>query len=257
MTPSRLHLARALRLTLGLLLTPLAASAQAPTQAAEDEEPVRSVSVDLNGDGKKDAATLDWKEGAATYTLQVGKSRLKGRGDEGYVGELTVVDLDKGDAFKELRVDVEMEWDERRVDLYGFDGKQLKLLGILHKPIQAHGNGVVLSDEWRGFWSQRDKYVLNREQWRLDLVPQPFYYVGDEIRVTASFPLLFSPKGKDVVAQLAANTKIRVLAADPSVSDKQSWFLVKSSTGLVGWVASESLTRNTEGLLFSDSAPSP
>ncbi len=230
---------RALAVTTCLLLAPLGAAAR---------EPVKSLSEDLNGDGRKDAATLKWKEGDSSYVLQLGTSRLQGRGDEVKVEGLTVIDLDTSDKRKELLVHVELPWDERRIDLYGFDGAQLKHLGSVPTLTQAHGNGIFLSDDWWGFWNRRDKYVLDRERWKVERVPQDLYYVGEEARVTTSFPLTFDRSGKDVVAQLATNTKIRVLAADTSIPGKLPWFLVKSSTGLVGWAEGEALTHFTDGL---------
>ena len=234
---------RTFAVTTFLLLTPLGAIAR---------EPVSALSEDLNGDGKKETVSLKWKEGDSNYVLKTGGSTVQGRGDEARVEGVSVVDLNTSDKWKELVVHIELPWDEHRLDLYGFDGKDLKLLGSVPTLSQAHGNGIFLSDDWWGFWNRRDKYVLNREKWKIERIPQNVYYVGEEATVTTSFPLTFDRSGKDVVANLATNSEILVLAADPAIPGKLPWFLVKSSTGLLGWAEGEALTQYTTGLPFHE-----
>jgi hypothetical protein len=232
-------LRRTLALTATLLLCPALVQAH---------EPVKSLSVDLNGDGKPESIQLRWREGDPTYVLQAGSVSIQGRGDERTVEGVTVIDLDTREPTRELVVHVTLPLDERRMDLYGFDGKALRPLGSVPAITQTHGNGILLSDDWWGFWTRRDKYVLNREQWRLERVRQPYYYVGQEARVLQSFPLAFDRTGAPVVAHLAPDSTIQVLAADTSIPGQYPWFLVKSSTGLLGWAEGQTLVRNTQGL---------
>ena len=232
-------LRRTLALTATLLLCPPLAQAR---------EPVKSLSVDLDGDGRPEAVRLRWREGDTAYVLQAGEASLQGRGNEGTVEGVSVIDLDTREPARELVVHVTLPPDEQRLDLYGFDGKALRPLGSVPAITQTHGNGILLADDWWGFWTRRDKYVLDRAHWRLERVRQPYYYVGQEARVVQSFPLAFDRTGAQVVAQLAPDSTIRVLAADTSIPGQFPWFLVKSSTGLLGWAEGQTLVRSTQGL---------
>ena len=88
--------------------------------------------------------------------------------------QLDVVDLDSSDKWKELAVSTGEVDSEHRVYLFGYDGKKLKALGSVHALTEARGNGIILSDSWKGFWSAREKYVLKRAEWTLERVPQEF-----------------------------------------------------------------------------------
>src|SRR5687768_3831618 len=110
---------------------------------AHAEDPVKSTSADLNGDGKPEAISVDWK---------VDDSEVRG---------ITVVDLDSGDKFKEVAVHMGLTDSDASVTVYGFDGKALKELGNVHALTEARGNGIILSDTWVGFWNLRQKYTLD------------------------------------------------------------------------------------------------
>jgi hypothetical protein len=53
------------------------------------------------------------------------------------------------------------------------------------------------------------------------------------------------------VATLAQDSRIQVLAADPSGRPGEELYLVKSSTGLLGWASRADLEGKTEGLPFA------
>lgn len=234
----------AISITAFLLLAPL---------PARSEEPVKSTSSDLNGDGKPEAISLQWDEDAPQYVLKVGNATVRGKSQNTEVRGVTVVDLDSGDKWKEIAVHMGLNEGDTNCTLYGFDGQSLKELGNVHALSEVRGNGIVLSDTWTGFWNRREKYVLDHKAWKLNHVPQDLYYVGAEATVKQSFPLMYSRTDKTVVANLAQNSKIQVLVAEPvrAESDLQLWYLVKSSTGLVGWVRTQDLAEKTEGLSWA------
>ncbi len=239
-------------------LAPLAAAAllSAPALAAPTPSPL---SADLDGDGKPETIALRWTEDNPRFTLQVGGASLPVDTGTGTRFEVEVVDLDKGDTWKELVVSATGEVDsEHRVYFFGYDGKALKRLGDIHTfdPEKLGGNGIVLSDTWEGFWTRRNKYVLDRKQWKLREVPQEFYAVGVEATVKQSFPLTFGrgagAKETTQVALLAKDSRIQVLLAAPSPQKgKGPAFLIKSTTGLLGWTTQTELEQKTEGLPFA------
>ncbi|WP_375755663.1 hypothetical protein [Corallococcus exercitus] len=226
----------------------------APALAQKNDEPVTSASVDLDGDGKPEAVSFTaGKDGQ--FTLKAGAATLQANASGNDVSGFTVVDLDTGDKWKELLVhSLGNTDDDHRFFLYGYDGKALKSLGDVHALTEAKGNGIVLVDRWMGFWQKRDKYTLDRKAWKLVHVPQELYAVGVdasaagvEATVKKSFPLAQGRTGSAVVATTAQGSKVRVLAA--SVPAKgEVWYLVKSSTGLLGWVRGNVLVESTDGL---------
>jgi len=96
--------------------------------------------------------------------------------------------------------------------------------------------------------------VLDRTaQWKLREVPQEFYFVGAEGTVKRSFPITFDRTARSApVANLAQGSRIQVLLAAPSAQQGQPpHYLVKSTTGLVGWTTHAELEQKTEGLPFA------
>ncbi|RKH93237.1 hypothetical protein D7Y04_41255 [Corallococcus sp. AB038B] len=221
--------------------------------SAQNSEFVKSAQVDLDGDGKPDAVSLTAGEDGK-FTLKVGGATLKGDASGNEVPGFQVVDLDTGDKWKELLVQTLGELDDgHRYFVYGYDGKAVKLLGNVHALTEAKGNGIVLVDRWMAFWQKRDKYTLDRKAWKLVHVPQELYAVtaepGKEVTATVkkSFPLTQSRTGSAVLATTAQGSKVTVLAA--SVPAKgEVLYLVRSSTGLLGWVPGNVLVESTDGL---------
>ncbi|RYZ37143.1 MAG: hypothetical protein EOO71_29155 [Myxococcaceae bacterium] len=234
-------------LSSAVLLSAAPAGAQ---PGARNDAPVKSANVDLDGDGKPDAVSLT--PGAdGKFTLNVGAATVHGNAAGNEVSGFTVVDLDTGDKWKELLVhsvgDVD---DDHRFFLYGYDGKGVKALGDVRALTEAKGNGIVLVDTWMGFWHRREKYALDRKAWKLNLVPQELYAVGVEATVKKSFPLAQARTGSAVVATTAQGSKVQVMAASvPAKGDADDvWYLVRSSSGLLGWVRGKALVECTEGL---------
>ncbi|QRN93327.1 hypothetical protein JRI60_29510 [Archangium violaceum] len=216
---------------------------------AHADEPVMSTSADLDGDGKPEAISIQWKEGDRQFVLKVGGATLRGKAEDTEVHGVTVIDIDGGDKWKEVSVHTGLTESDASSTVYGFDGKALKELGRVRALSEVRGNGIVLSDSWMGFWNRREKYTLDRKAWKLNLVPQELYYVGAEASVKQSFPIVRSRTDSAPVANLAQGSKIQVLAAPPiGPKDKEPWYLVKSSTGLLGWARQRDLSDKTDGL---------
>lgn len=214
-----------------------------PSQAAA---PAR---VDLDGDGKPETLTVRWDLDQGGFTLQVGGAEVTVKTEDPNEGGLEVVDLEGSDKWKEVAITTGMTDSDHRVFLYGFDGKTLKALGEVHALTEAKGNGIILSDTWMGFWNKREKYVLDRPSWKVRQVSQPLYFVGVEAKVKQSFALVQGRGDKTPVAILAPESRIQVLAADTSA--RPVLYLVKSSTGLLGWALGTDLEKNTQGLPFA------
>ncbi|WP_164010706.1 hypothetical protein [Pyxidicoccus trucidator] len=232
-------------MTLTLLTAPLA-------RAQDAQEPAKSASADLNGDGKPEAISLEWDEKKDQFVLKAGGATVRGDTSGNEPIGVTVVDLDSGDKRKELAVHTgETDYD-KQARLYAFDGKALKALGSVPALTEAKGNGIILSDSWQGFWNRRDKFALDAKAGKVSEVPQELYAVGVEATVKQSFPLARSRTDKAAVAMLAQGSRIQVLAAAPASKKGGDYlYLVKSSTGLLGWATAKDLQEKTEGLPFA------
>ncbi|WNG14303.1 hypothetical protein [Cystobacter fuscus] len=114
--------------------------------------------------------------------------------------------------------------------------------------MEIRGNGIVLVDDWMGFWHRRDKYVLEAKKGQFREVEQDLYGVGREAKVMKSFPLQRSLTDSSVVANLAPDTEVLVIAA----ARASNWYLIKSSTSLMGWARIDISAKLLDGLPWMD-----
>ncbi|AGC41389.1 hypothetical protein MYSTI_00030 [Myxococcus stipitatus DSM 14675] len=219
--------------------------------AEEPQALVQSTTADLNGDGKPEAISVKGYEnnGDFDFVLTVGVSVHRMKVGSEVLG-LSLLDLDSSDKFKEVAVHSGMTDTDNIAIVFRYDDRNLKPLGTVPALTEVKGNGIILSDSWRGFWNGRDKYVVDPKTQKLTLVPQEFYYVGQEATVRESFPITQTRSDKKPVAQLAVGSRIQVVAAArvPGSPHTAFAYLVKSSTGLMGWTTPEVLSAKTDGL---------
>jgi hypothetical protein len=215
---------------------------------------VKSAEVDLNGDGKKENILLsDYISGHGLFKLNIGEFSISGKLENGRPDGFKIVNIDKNDKFQEVAVHTPGPSDDDEYLIYGFDGVSIKKMGHLYRWPTFFGNGIVHVKNWMGFWSKIDKYVLQKSTRTLKKVAQEFYYVGVEVFVKKSFPVYRTRKGEKQVAYLKPVSNILLLLCDPS-SKKffDHWYLIKSSTSLIGWAKLGSFRQKVEGLMWAD-----
>ncbi|MHB9109078.1 MAG: hypothetical protein ACYDCO_18650 [Armatimonadota bacterium] len=193
--------------------------------------------ADLNGDGKADTIVFTWKKGQPTYTLQVGAVKQVVRLDaiDEAVSGVRVVDLHTGARGKELVV-CTTGGSNTAFQFYAYDGKALHILGRVGQQVEIPGAGFIYVKGWAGFWQRLNKYTLNANTHKLELVPQPFHYVGVSGTVQRSLPIYAAQAKKTVVANLQPKSKVLILL------NQGNWYLIKSTTGLVGWMPAGDVT---------------
>jgi len=206
---------------------------------------VHSAKADLNGDGKMETIVLEVVPDSSDFVLKVNHSSIKGSfsngGGEPEDTDLMIVDIDRTDPYQEIAVHNPGPSDDDEYLVYWYDGVTLKQMGDLARWPDFSGNGIVMVGNWMGFWTQKEKYVLDKKERMLKPVPQEFYYVGVESEVKATFPLYRTKNGPEVVANLKPQSKCLVLLFDASSSLPNEWYLIKSSTGIVGWARYDSI----------------
>ena len=196
---------------------------------------VTSAEIDLNGDGKAEKIAIRIDDKTGSYVLNVTTTVLKGELE--CVDGFAVVDIDQADKYKEIAIHTPGPSDDDLYLVYWFDGKGLRKMGELSRWPSFVGNGIVYVDDWMGFWSLREKYVLEIGTRTLRKVPQEFYRVGQEAKVAKGFPIYRTRDDRsEIVANLRSGSKIMILVCD--VTPKaygDDWYLIQSETNLIGW----------------------
>lgn len=210
-------------------------------------EAVKSTSADLDGDGKEEAISIQ-SSGDGAFKLAAGGVRIAGQVKGNELSGFTVDDLDTRDARREVLVHTIGQMDEdHRVLFYGFDGKRWTHLGTLTSAGEIKGNGIVLVDSWAGFWPKREKFTLDSKKKKLVATPQDLYWVGVDAQVKKSFPIQRSRTDSQVVANVAPGSKLTVVASAPDPkNERKDWYLIKTSTGLMGWAKMETISEGLE-----------
>lgn len=219
---------------------PQTAAPAGPNDVQETRNIVKTISADLDGDGRPETATLSVSL-AGTFTLTVNDGSYSG---EFHMEEddvdllnrqitLKVIAIDQRDPYREI----EFRYNGDRYDLQEcllFSYKDAVLQKIHDFPIIAQpvyaGAGIVLVEHWNEFWTKKDKYLIDRTTRMLKAIPQAFYYVGVEAGVLEMFPIYRAMDTSDVVAHLRPGSTCLILVYDP-----RGWYLIKSESGLVGW----------------------
>lgn len=226
------------------VLCSLPLSAQGPVKI-RPAKPLQSARVDLNGDGKPEDIRLYRKKEPSEFDLVINdKVRISDRLD-GEIDGFEIVDIDRKDRFREVAVHTEGPSDDDQYLYFWYDGVRLQKSGLLARWPKYLGNGIVLVQQWEGFWGSQNKFVLRKDH-TLAEVPQEFYSVGCTPTVRRPLGLLQRRNGTPL-ANLRVGSKITVL-----LGDKKGWFLVQSENDLVGWVREEDLLAKVEGLPIAD-----
>lgn len=211
-------------------------------------------STDLNSDGKTEQINLELIEGTFDqFILKIGDKEHKDElGIEGIDG-FKIIDINKYDKYKEIAVHTPGPSDDDEYLIYWYDGENIIEMDYLARWPKFLGNGILYVDNWEDFWIRRDKMVLDDKTRTLNHVPQFAYYVGVKIRVVNSFSIYRDKELKQPVALLSKDSEIELLLCDTTGSNRYEYlYLIKSSSGLIGWARYKEIYDNSEGFPFAD-----
>lgn len=191
------------------------------------------LSADLDGDGKPEVITVD------DSGVKVGKHLITCGGMA--LCEVQIHDLSSEDKIKELVTIESGPRDDKYARIYRLEkGGPVEMRWSQEEhyaeSIQTSGNGILLTDTRERLYIKRQKWVAKGGV--LTLVAQPFWAVQTEVGIDRSVPIVRTIGGSETVANIKADSRITVLLESP---DTPEWFLVKTSTGLTGWISLESL----------------
>lgn len=138
--------------------------------------------------------------------------------------------------------------------------------------VTVPGNATVLTRTHLGFWSRTVKWSISDEG-AVQMVPQEFHFVNHgeagepaPCGVIRSFELLERREGKEVIARTRENSMVQIVLWQGSLPPAESrqlppaelekifgepswlegWYLIRSESGLLGWVKGAGLNKLLE-----------
>lgn len=226
--------------------------------------PAKAGKVDLDGDGKAEMVMLTPKAGADGTSVEVWaewsgqRVLLKGLEPEEALPELDLqvaAVSPRGGKKQWLQVSVIGASDFQQYSFLGLADGALAEVARLEGQgeVTFPGNGSALQKVWMGFWTRTLKHEVTAAE-GLRLLEPEFYHVGVKGRVLKTFELKLNRKDGGVLARPRVGSDVELLAyhRDPAKSNGEDdeisdWYLVKTETGLMGWVQMGTL--RDEGVL--------
>jgi hypothetical protein len=259
------HAVAACFVLISCLPLPLLLALSRPAAARQDDT-VKAATADLDDDGKPESIRLTVTPRTDTlplrFTLTINGVAIAGKFDD-FASEIPgfkVVQIDRGSKRRQIMVVGLGDSDFHDTAFYRWDGKRPVFLGIVPTNPDIKGNGALYARIWMGFWTRTEKFAIDAKTGRLAHVPQPFYYVGLKAKVRTTFPIHRAPSDTaPSVAGVAPNSDIEILlyqprasrSGSPGYSEENDWYLIKSETGLCGWVRMKALRENCVNLPFA------
>ena len=207
--------------------------------------------TDLDGDGKAEIIKVEPER------VVVGAASLECY-SEPSACDVAVVDIRGDDKRRELSVCEAGPRDDVSCTLYAYKAGKLIKIPVLSgaeewwpSAFEITGNGFVYTDGGSYLYKRRDKYALQADGLTLKLVPQPFYYAGAKVHVDRTFPITMDPGGGAVVANARPDSDVELVLEH---GQKPGFYLVKLSSGLVGWASLEALMGASDNLQMLMSA---
>ncbi|EKE07142.1 MAG: exported protein of unknown function [uncultured bacterium] len=199
----------------------------------------RKVEEDLNGDGKKENISIEFKQIDYSYVAILHVDNIvtttPGHVPSGHFG---IVDIDKSDNQKEIVVTDEGDSSDYTTTFYQYDGQNLKLLGTtqgLYENMTFDGKGKLTTQTRASIldtWFFADDYSLSTNNTLVN-IPKYFYARDTEVTLLQALALKRSPQDDStVITTLQKGEIARIIACD-----NKKWCQIEKKDGLKGWFA--------------------
>lgn len=192
---------------------------------------------DLNGDGSNEVLTFtrgETAEGNPGYTLSIGETSITGV-DDNLAGYFGVVDLDKGDTFKQIAVSNYGPSSDYSTNFYQYDGKELTSMGTvpgLYEEMGFDGAGNIstyvrgsILDTW--FFPATFAVFGDGD---LAMVEEDLAYRYTPVTMLQPMDFVVSPTDSTVAFSLAVGDRATIVACD-----NVAWCQVSTDDGQEGW----------------------
>ncbi len=223
--------------------------------------------VDLDGDGVDELVEMYYDAYAGYFELYIDDIELKGFLEPDLMG-FEIIDLDEKDDMVEIMIETYGPSDDAECLIFAYDGYDLIDVGDIYGWREITGDGSMYTENWHGFWSGYEKWVLNPNTHVLELVPQEFYYVesclnyvdgSSTFYVNETFDIYTQPESNVVVETVVEGSWVTVVACKPIWIEggewsymAWDWFMLFSDTGITGWATHWEFANVLEGLSFAD-----
>ncbi|MBN1414864.1 MAG: hypothetical protein JW973_07175 [Bacteroidales bacterium] len=214
---------------------------------------VFSAETDLNGNGKAEKIKLEQNEYPNGFRLWIDDKETINRFNNGEPDGFMLVDIDTKDNYKEIVVHTPGPSDDDEYMVYWFDGEKISLIDFFPGWPVFNGNGIIYVDQWNGFWTSREKIVVDKINRVPHWIEQFAYYVGVKARVKKGFLIYKETDLINQVAILSDGSEIELLVCDKTNREYFDYrYLIKSAAGLIGWADFNHISENTDGLPLAD-----
>jgi len=212
-----------------------------------------STVIDLNSDNKTEIVKVENTKNPFEFRLLIGKEEVLGKFNDGDLDGFKVIDINTHDDYKEIAVHTAGSSSDDEYMIYWYNGQEIIFMDHLSRWPTFNGNGIVYVDGWTGFWTQRDKYVLDDTERKLRPIEQFAYYVDITVNVKIPFEIFKETDLINKVALLSKGSEIVLILCDRSNRNYiDHRYLIKSKSGLLGWASFKTIEHNTEGIQTAD-----
>ncbi len=210
--------------------------------------------TDLNSDNIQDEVSLIQNDDLSlTLTVNNISKNFEFEFDYDEVSGFKIIDLNKNDVFREIEINASGPGGENFIKLFWFNGKGIHFINTFKASLIVNGNGIVYADNWEGFWTRRRKFTLNKSTHTLTETPQFAYYVGIKNITVKNYVSIYADEElTKKTATLSKNSKIQILLCKKDASNYlKDLYLIKSKSGLIGWIKYSELEKNCSGFNFA------
>lgn len=212
--------------------------------------------ADLDGDGQPETISFvraenpheaAWSD-TPDFTLAVNGITVSG--DLPFAEGLVVVDLDTTDASREVAVFTHGPGSRDTYLLYSYDSSALREIGQVSGYPKFPGDGRIVATDWQDFWFRRKVYVVTVSG-HIEQAYQKLYSVNAPATAKVTVPLYVDKGAEEVVWTLQPGDEVTVLLADIDGDPPEAWYLLKTGSGILGWVPYLA-TWDLEGLVHAN-----
>lgn len=201
-------------------------------------------SADLNGDGTAEHIVLTGIEDLSTFALNISGLVLNDAFDDGAPDYMEIIDIAESDKYKEILIQSSGASDDYEYLIYWYDGKEIHAMDHPFNFSQPSfpGSGFIYTTTWAGFYIRTEKYQYDPSVRSFTEIPQYAYYVGIKVNVLKPFTIYADEALTQKVALLSKDSEIDIILDRYSDVISGTLFLVKSQTGLIGWMKEEGIS---------------
>lgn len=210
--------------------------------ARADEVLTFAKRADVDGDGKIDNIKLLANDQSSKFELHINNATFRGETTDTPDG-IQILSFTRRD--KGIVVHATSPGGGEEFVLLRYENWKIRRLISGGGTIESAGRGTLRVESLNdGFWTRVDLLQWRRNQ--LIRVPQKLWTINIAATTKAPLTLRAAPYSTKTLATLPRGRKVIL-----EKSNGNAWFLVRSQSGLRGWVSTQQVYNALEGILMS------